>query len=108
MSENDRRDDGLTGRQAVGAGAAAAATALLSGTGVEQALAAKGGGGSGGGDSVAGMNVILFITDQERAIQHFPQNWLRKNLPAPVRLIWRVAGRPRYAASRRALVEGPR
>ncbi|GEK87882.1 hemerythrin domain-containing protein [Microbacterium aerolatum] len=35
-------------------------------------------------------------------------SWLRKNLPAPVRLIWRVAGRPRYAASRRALVEGPR
>ncbi|WP_194421341.1 hemerythrin domain-containing protein [Microbacterium abyssi] len=33
--------------------------------------------------------------------------WLRKNLPAPVRLIWRFVGRPNYAANRRALVEGP-
>jgi choline-sulfatase len=85
MSENARRDDGLTRRQAVGAGAAAAATAFLSGTGVDQALAAKGGGG-GGKDAVAGMNVILFITDQERAIQHFPPNWMRQNLPGMRRL----------------------
>lgn len=82
-SSTDRRDEGLTRRQVVGAGAAATATAFLSGTGVEQALAAKGG---GGGDSVAGMNVILFITDQERAIQHFPPNWLRQNLPGMRRL----------------------
>ena len=26
---------------------------------------------------VAGMNVLLFLTDQERAIQHFPPSWLR-------------------------------
>lgn len=82
MSENDRRDGGLTRRQLVGAGAAATATAVLSGTGVEQALAAKG----GGKDSVAGMNVILFITDQERAIQHFPKDWMRENLPGMRRL----------------------
>jgi choline-sulfatase len=82
MSETDRRDDGLTRKQLLGAGAAATATALLSGTGVERALAANGG---GGGD-VAGMNVILFLTDQERAIQHFPPNWLRQNLPGMRRL----------------------
>ena len=35
---------------------------------------------------VAGMNVILFLTDQERAIQHFPPNWLRQNLPGMRRL----------------------
>ena len=29
--------------------------------------------------------------------------WLRKHLPAPVRLVWRWVGRPRYAASRAAL-----
>ena len=23
----------------------------------------------------AGMNIVLFITDQERAIQHFPRGW---------------------------------
>ena len=32
------------------------------------------------------MNVVLFLTDQERAIQHFPPNWLRQNLPGMRRL----------------------
>ena len=27
------------------------------------------------------MNVIMFITDQERAIQHFPSGWARDHLP---------------------------
>jgi arylsulfatase A-like enzyme len=27
------------------------------------------------------MNVILFLTDQERAIQHFPPGWAKQNLP---------------------------
>ncbi|HEU0298277.1 MAG TPA: sulfatase-like hydrolase/transferase [Longimicrobium sp.] len=35
---------------------------------------------------MAGMNVVLFITDQERAIQHFPRGWARKNLPGLTRL----------------------
>jgi choline-sulfatase len=88
MSERSSRlsaegdDGGLTRKQLLGAGAAATATAFLSGAGVERALAAKG----GGGGSVAGMNVILFLTDQERAIQHFPPNWLRQNLPGMRRL----------------------
>ena len=30
----------------------------------------------------AGMNVILFLTDQERAIQHFPRGWAA---PEPAR-----------------------
>ncbi|HEY2716319.1 MAG TPA: sulfatase-like hydrolase/transferase [Solirubrobacterales bacterium] len=82
MSESERHDGGLTRKQLLGAGAAATATAFLSGSGVERAMAAKG----GGGDPVAGMNVILFITDQERAIQHFPPNWMRQNLPGMRRL----------------------
>ena len=28
-----------------------------------------------------GMNVLLFLTDQQRAIQHFPPHWEEKNLP---------------------------
>ena len=28
-----------------------------------------------------GMNVIVFITDQDREIQHFPPGWAEKNLP---------------------------
>lgn len=31
-------------------------------------------------------NVILFITDQERAIQHFPPDWEKENLPGLTRL----------------------
>ncbi len=35
---------------------------------------------------VAGMNIVMFITDQERAIQHFPRGWARRNLPGMTRL----------------------
>lgn len=35
---------------------------------------------------MAGMNVVMFITDQDRAIQHFPVGWARKNLPGMTRL----------------------
>lgn len=28
-----------------------------------------------------GMNVVMFITDQDRAIQHFPAGWADRNLP---------------------------
>src|SRR5437868_4113877 len=37
-------------------------------------------------NQVLGKNVVLFITDQERAIQHFPVNWERDNLPGLTRL----------------------
>ncbi len=30
---------------------------------------------------VAGMNVLVFLTDQQRAIQHFPPGWARRNMP---------------------------
>jgi arylsulfatase A-like enzyme len=32
------------------------------------------------------MNVLMFITDQERAIQHFPRGWAEENLPGATRL----------------------
>jgi arylsulfatase A-like enzyme len=37
-------------------------------------------------DTMAGMNVVLFITDQDRAIQHFPRGWTEQNLPGLTRL----------------------
>jgi arylsulfatase A-like enzyme len=74
---------GLTRKQLLGTGASAAAAALLAqGAGVERALGA----GKGGRRDVAGMNIVLILTDQERAIQHFPPNWLRQNLPGMRRL----------------------
>ncbi len=82
MTDSERRE-GLTRKQLIGSGATAAAAALLAqGAGVERALGAA----KGGRRDVAGMNVILILTDQERAIQHFPRNWLRQNLPGMRRL----------------------
>ncbi len=82
MSESNERRDGLTRKQLLGSGASAAAAALLAqGAGVEAAL-----GAAKGKKNVAGMNIILFLTDQERAIQHFPKDWLRQNLPGMRRL----------------------
>lgn len=45
---------------------------------------ARGGGAASQG--MRGMNVVMFITDQERAIQHFPPDWARENLPGLTRL----------------------
>lgn len=33
-----------------------------------------------------GKNVVVFITDQERHITHFPENWAKNNLPGYTRL----------------------
>lgn len=33
-----------------------------------------------------GMNVVLFMTDQERATMHFPKGWEEQNLPGTTRL----------------------
>jgi choline-sulfatase len=35
---------------------------------------------------VAGMNVLVFLTDQQRAIQHFPPGWVSRNMPGHSRL----------------------
>jgi choline-sulfatase len=82
MDDSEAGTKGLTRKELIGSGAAAAAAALLAqGTGVERALALP-----KDRRSVAGMNIILFISDQERAIQHFPKNWLRRHLRGMQRL----------------------
>ncbi len=40
----------------------------------------------GKGRDYSGMNVLLFITDQQRAIKHFPSGWEAQNLPGATRL----------------------
>ena len=35
---------------------------------------------------IGGMNVLLFLTDQQRAVQHFPRGWSRRNMPGMTRL----------------------
>ncbi|MBB4638106.1 sulfatase-like hydrolase/transferase [Longimicrobium terrae] len=43
-------------------------------------------GTDGGRSGMAGMNVVMFITDQDRRIQHFPPGWAEQNLPGLTRL----------------------
>lgn len=51
-----------------------AAPAIIAGAGAADEAAAA--------PNLAGMNVILFLTDQERATQHFPAGWARRSQPA--------------------------
>ncbi|MDQ2652308.1 MAG: sulfatase-like hydrolase/transferase [Chloroflexota bacterium] len=40
----------------------------------------------GKGRDYSGMNVLMFITDQQRATMHFPSGWEEQNLPGMTRL----------------------
>ena len=71
---------GITRKEALISGAAA--LLLSQGGGLSRALAAP----ARKGVAAAGMNVLVFLTDQERAIQHFPKGWARANLPGYMRL----------------------
>ncbi len=73
-------DQGKTSRRTLLKTAAMAAPAFFFGSGGGSARS------SGGPRNISGMNLLLFITDQERAIQHFPPGWSQKNLPGLTRL----------------------
>lgn len=74
---------GETTRRALLQRSAAGAGALwLGGLGVSVAGAAGGRLASG----LGGMNVVLFLTDQERTVQHFPRRWSEQNLPGLMKL----------------------
>ena len=79
----DRRD-GLTRKELLESAAIAGAGAFV-GPAASRAMARP---LAGGGEraSLAGMNVVVFLTDQERAIQHLPKHWVRDNLPGMSRL----------------------
>lgn len=71
----------ITRREALKKAAMAAPGLVVGGsalTGAAQAAAAK--------SPVAGKNIVIFITDQDRAIQHFPEGWSQRNLPGLTRL----------------------
>ena len=69
----------LSRRELLRRGAAIAGPALMLGRvpGAEAAASRP---------TVAGMNVIIFITDQQRHQQHFPPGWSKRNLPGFSRL----------------------
>jgi choline-sulfatase len=87
-SDGDPERDGIT-RGNLLKGAAAAAGGLLIGGPAAAAAAAKGSPqrrGTAPPGEVAGMNVIVFLTDQQRAVQHFPPGWAERNMPGLTRL----------------------
>ncbi|MFL5864484.1 MAG: sulfatase-like hydrolase/transferase, partial [Solirubrobacteraceae bacterium] len=82
MTERERK--GLT-RAELLKGAAVAAPGLVYG-GRTAAAAAAARRRRGGLGDLDGMNVVLFLTDQQRALQHFPPEWCDRNLPGMERL----------------------
>jgi choline-sulfatase len=79
MAIATRRQTRLTRKELLGSAAGAAGALLASRyAGLAQAAAEK---------SASKMNVLLFITDQDRAIQHFPRGWVAQNMPGYSRLI---------------------
>jgi choline-sulfatase len=84
MGRSAGRGRGLTRRQLLES-AAAAGPAVLAARDA-RADAERAGASERGGGDLAGMNVIVFVTDQDRAIQHFPRGWALENLPGLTRL----------------------
>lgn len=70
----------LTRREALKKAAAAAPGLMLGGMALGDATA------TAAESPAGGKNLILFITDQDRAIQHFPEGWEEANLPGLTRL----------------------
>lgn len=71
----------ITRREILKRAAAAGPVLALGGGTLTKAAAAP-----GSGSPLAGKNLVIFITDQDRAIQHFPENWAEENLPGLTRL----------------------
>jgi len=67
---------------------AAAATAAGLALGIPPAASARRPrvGRPRGRSDLSGMNVVVFLSDQERRLQHFPRNWARDNLPGYTQL----------------------
>ena len=79
---NERR--GLTRKELLES--AALATPAAAALGGPKARARGQGPNPTSGEPFAGKNVLIFLTDQDRAIQHFPKGWARRNLPGYTRL----------------------
>jgi choline-sulfatase len=83
--EGDPKRSGIT-RADLLKSAAAAAPGLLLGGYAGEASARSPRRLTAAAREVKGMNVLVFLTDQQRAIQHFPPGWAKRNLPGLTRL----------------------
>ena len=88
-AEEPRHDEGeqegITRSELLRTAAAVAPGILLGGRAAAAAAATRPRRKAPAG-KVAGMNVLLFLTDQQRAIQHFPPGWSARNMPGVTRL----------------------
>src|ERR1700733_1347841 len=81
-------DQGITRGELLKAAAVATPAFLLARRGVASAARPRPRTQSAPGASgIAGMNVLLFLTDQQRAVQHFPPGWTKRNMPGMTRLL---------------------
>jgi choline-sulfatase len=81
-------DQGITRGELLKAAAVATPAFLLARHGVASAARTRPRTQSAPGASgIAGMNVLLFLTDQQRAVQHFPPGWTKRNMPGMTRLL---------------------
>lgn len=82
-SETDTKQEGITRGELLKSAAVAAPVLLYGGRAAEAAARV---GRTSRDREVAGMNVLVFLTDQQRAMQHFPPGWSRRNMPGLTRL----------------------
>ena len=88
VARDDEGDEGgITRGDLLKTAAAVAPGVLLGSRAAAAAAAARPQPRRGAPDGrVAGMNILLFLTDQQRAIQHFPPGWSARNLLGVTRL----------------------
>ena len=87
MDEPDEGGSGITRAELLKAAAVVAPGILLGRTAAAAATAKPAPSRRlGRTRGLGGMNVLLFLTDQQRAIQHFPRDWGRRNMPGLTRL----------------------
>ncbi len=86
--EEERREDGITRGELLKAAAATAAAAALGGPAAAARAASEkpARARTSRAANIAGMNVLVFLTDQQRAVQHFPPGWSKRNMPGLTRL----------------------
>ena len=86
-SENDTRASGITRGDLLKSAAAGASLAVLGAQGAAaQTRTRSRPRRTPPARTVAGMNVLMFLTDQQRAVQHFPPGWTKRNMPGLSRL----------------------
>jgi choline-sulfatase len=83
---DDTGDDGITRGDLLKTAAGAGVAVLGAGAASAEAQTRAKPKPTGRKRKVAGMNVLLFLTDQQRAVQHFPPGWSKRNMPGLTRL----------------------